>query len=317
MTQQEQQPWFEFSVLETEGEGVEVGKLTRLLSSLSSSFYAIARAKIGMAGPRPGRRTIAEETLAGMRVIRVRPGSTTIEVAPPPGAIQGRLGIVEEPTPDDVALDFYEEMRRIEEGKPASADRQDIRRHVRSVIEEAGQIGPRAELVYRPLPGPPGVAPPQVLRTSIRTTEVPEEKPPGRRRLRRRLSGHAYMVDVEPGRQRLRVKLPDGRDTTLDVLKELVPGIAAALDQVVEIQVDEEVEGNISISRVASDLTVLPTSGPGSDQPPKSISELETEQRVPSEPPDYVALASSVWNTEEDIAEFEQYVRESRRAEST
>ncbi|MGB6836927.1 MAG: hypothetical protein WBF66_04395 [Dehalococcoidia bacterium] len=316
MTQEDLQPWFEFSVLDTEGEGVEVGKLTRLLSSLSSSFYAIARAKIGMAGPRPGRRKIAEETLAAIRLVRVRPGSTTIEVAPPTGAIQGQLQIVEEPTPDDVALDFYEEVRRIEEGEPAPADRQDIRRHVRAVVEEAGQIGPRAEIVYRPLSPRPGLPRRAVLRTSIRTTEVPEEKPPGRGMRRRRLSGHAYMVDVEPGRERLRVKLPDGRDITLDVQEELTARIAAALDQVVEVQVEEEVEGNIPISRVARDLAVLPTSGPGSDQPPKSISELEREQNMPSERPDYVALASIVWETEEEIAQFEQYVRELRRAET-
>ena len=316
MTNDQFEPWFVFSILDTEGEGVEVGKLSRLLSSLSSAFYAIARAKIGTAGPRPGRRKMAEETLAAVRLVRVSPGSMTIEVAPPPGAIQGRFAVVEEPTPDDVALDFYEEVRRIEAGESVPSDRIDIRRHVRVVVEEAGQIGPRAEIAYSPLSPRPGLPRGQVLRTSIRTREVAEQELTERQTRARRLSGHAYMVDVEPGRQRLRVKLPDGRDITLDVDEELGGRIAAALDRPVELQVQEEIEGGIPTSRVARDVTILPSSGSKSDKPPKSIAELEREQNLAKERPDYVALASAVWRTEGEIAEFERYVRELRRVET-
>ena len=124
------------------------------------------------------------------------------------------------------------------------------------------------------------------------------------------------MVDVEPGRQRLRVKLPDGRDVTLDVQEDLAVSLAAALDRAIEVQVEEEVEGNTPTSRVARDLTILPSSAPQSDQPPRSIAELEREQQLPRERPDYVALASAVWETEAEIAEFERYVREMRRAET-
>jgi len=316
MTRDELEPWFVFSVLDTEGEGVEVDKLTRLLQSLSSAFYAIARAKIGMAGPRPGRRRIAEEALAAIRLVRVRPGSTTIEVAPPPGSVQGRLEIVEEPTPDDVALDFYEEVRRIETGESAPADRLDIRRHVRAVVEEAGQIGPRAEVVYSPLAPLQGRPLRQVLRTSIRTRDIAEEHVPEHQTRRRRLLGHAYMVDVEPGRQRLRVKLPDGRDVTLEIQENLAASLAAALDRAVELQVEEEVEGDTPTSRIARDLTILPSSGPKSDQPPRTIQELEREQNLPRGHPDYVALASAVWETEAEVVEFERYVQEMRRAET-
>ena len=83
-TQDEQHPWFTFTVRDTGGTGVEVPKLAKLLEDISSTFYAIARAKIGVGGPRPGRRRIAEEALAGVRLVRVSPGSTTIELEPPP-----------------------------------------------------------------------------------------------------------------------------------------------------------------------------------------------------------------------------------------
>jgi hypothetical protein len=313
MVEEESKPWFVFSVVDTDGEGVEVDKLSRLLQSLSSAFYAIARSKIGMAGPRPGRRKIAEEGLAAIRLVRVAPGSTVIEVAPP---IQGRLGMVEEPSPDDVALDFYEEVRRIEGGESPAADRVDIRRHVRAVVEEAGQIGPQAEIAYSPLFPRPGLPQRAVLRASIRTRDVAEEQLPEHRTRRRQLSGHAYMVDVEPGRQRLRVKLPDGRDMTLDVQEDLASELAAAVDRAIELQVEEEVEGSIPTSRVARGLTILPSSGPKSDQPPKSIQELEREQNLSGERPDYVSLASAVWETEAEVAGFERYVREIRRAET-
>jgi hypothetical protein len=124
------------------------------------------------------------------------------------------------------------------------------------------------------------------------------------------------MVDVEPGRQRLRVKLPDGRDVTLEVDEELGGRIAAALDHAVELQVEEEIEGQTPTSRVARDVTVLPSSGSKSDKPTKSIAQLEREQNLPKERPDYVALASAIWETGAEIAEFERYVRELRRVET-
>jgi hypothetical protein len=84
----------------------------------------------------------------------------------------------------------------------------------------------------------------------------------------------------------------------------------------VELQVHEEIEGGIPTSRVARDVTILPSSGPKSDKPPKLIAELERQQNLPRERPDYVALASAVWKTGEEIAEFERYVRELRRVET-
>jgi hypothetical protein len=124
------------------------------------------------------------------------------------------------------------------------------------------------------------------------------------------------MVDVEPGRQRLRVKLPDGRDVTLEIQENLAASLAAALDRAVELQVEEEVEGDTPTSRIARDLTILPSSGPKSDQPPRTIQELEREQNLPRGHPDYVALASAVWETEAEVVEFERYVQEMRRAET-
>lgn len=317
MTQEEQAPWFVFTVQDTGGDGVEIPKLARLLEDLSSTFYAIARAKIGTAGPRPGRRTIAEETLAGIRLVRVLPGSTTIELEPPPAAAQAQLPLLEEPTADDVALAFYEEVRRIESAGPVTEGRSDIRRRVRAVIEDAAEIGSQAEIVYRPLTRRRGFPPTPVLRTTIRTREMPTEERLERSTRKRRLSGHAYMADVEPGRQRLRIKLPDGRDLTLDVDEGLITQISAALDRVVELSVEEEFEGDVATNRVARGVEILPSSGPGSDRPPKSLEELEREQDLPKERPDYQALVSAVWETEAEVAEFEEHLREMRPAESS
>lgn len=316
-TQDEQRSWFVFTVQDTGGNGVEVPKLAKLLDDLSSTFYAIARAKIGAGGPRPGRRSIAEEALAGVRLMRVSPGSITIELDPPPAASQAQLPLLEEPTADDVALEFYEEVRSIGAGRHAPEGGWDIRRRVRTVIEDAAEIGSRAEIIYRPVVRRPTFPSEAVLKATIQTRAVPAERAPERSRRKRRLSGHAYMVDVEPGRQRLRIKLSDGRDATLDADEELISRIRDALDRIVEIEVEEELEGEIITSRTAQSVKVLPSSGPGSDQPPKSIEELEREQSLPKERPDYAALASAIWRTEADIEKFEEHVRQIRQAETT
>ena len=48
-------------------------------------------------------------------------------------------------------------------------------------------------------------------------------------------------------------------------------------------------------------------------EPHKSIEELAREQGVLDKPiPDYVALATALWPTEEDVEDFLQYVDEMR-----
>ena len=310
------EPWLVFTVRDVEGIGVEIAKLTHLLNDLSSAFYAIARAQIGVAGPRPGRRAVAEEILAAFRLVRVTPGSTVIELAPPSTDGQTQLQLFEEPTAEDVAFAFYEEIECIERGTPPVEGRWDVRRHVRAVVEDAGEIGQRAEIVYRPRTARPGLPPGHVLTTSFRTTDIPQPGAVERSTRRRRFSGHAYMADVEPGRQRMRIKLPDGRDVTLEVDEQVAARIVPALDRVVEIEVDEDMEGDITARRVALGLEILPSSGAGSDVPPKSVEELEREQDLPEKRPDYVSLASAIWRTQEELVEFDDHLREMRRAQS-
>lgn len=306
--------WFEFTVYDTGGDGVEIPKLARLLEDISAAFYAIARAKIGAAGPRPGRRSVAEATIAGARVLRVLPGSARIEFAPPENANQAQLPLLDEPTADDVAYEFYDEIRNIEAGRQTAGERWDIRRRLRTVIEDAAEIGARAEIKYRPLVRRPNFPQDALLITSFRTKELPPEEPHRRSTRRRRVSGHAYMVDVEPGRQRLRLKLSDGRDLTLDVDEVLAARIPSALDHVVEVDVHEEFEGEVATSRVARNIDILPSSGPGSDKPPKSVEELEREQNLPAERPDYALIASSIWESADDLIEFDEYIRQIRQA---
>ena len=120
------------------------------------------------------------------------------------------------------------------------------------------------------------------------------------------------MVDVEPGRWRIRVKLPDGRDVTLDATAELANVMKQAVDRVVEIESVEEMVGDVVSARTAVNLHLLPSAGPGSSQPPKSIEELAREQFIPEQRPDYVALATAVWESEEDLADFESHLSQIR-----
>lgn len=306
--------WLILKITETDGEGVEVSKLARLLERVSAAFYAIARTKVGppQAGRR-GPRTTAEDALAGVRLVRVSPGSTTIEFAPPAASLQIGLPEADLVTPDGLVSDFLDEIDQIEAGQDVRPDGWEFRRRVQEVVEQAGQIGARGELLYQPLSTADGG---KVRTLHFRTREIPPSAPPQRSSRSRRLVGHAFMVDVEPGRQRIRLKMSDGRDVTLEVDENLLTSIPGALDRVVELQVDEQVEGSVTTSRTVRSLSVLPSSAPGSDRPPKSIAQLAEEQELPSERPDYVAIASTVWVTEEDIRKFDEHVASMRTAEA-
>ncbi len=311
--QEQDQPWFTFRILEMDGEGVEVPRLAKVLEELSSAFYAIARGKLGSEAARPGPHTTKEEAIAAVRLLRVVPGSATIELAPPPSAEQGQLNVTTDATSDDVASDFIEELKLIGSGEPSFSGNEEIRRRVRSVVEEAGEIGARAEVVLNPMFSRSGVQT-VAIRATVRTRDLRKDPVPKKHSRRRRFSGHAYMVDVEPGRQRLRVKMPDGRDMTIDVADELIEKTRAALDQVVEVNVQEDFQGAATIGRRILGIEILPSSGPGSDRPPKSVEDLAREQNLPSERPDYSDLAGEIWSNEREIEEFHQELKAMRRA---
>lgn len=313
---QEEGPWLTLTLRETGPEGVEAPKLARFLEALSSAMYVIARSKLGGDALRPGPRTLAEDALAAVRVVRVEPGSAIIQLAPPPEAAQGRLTLAAEATPDDVALELLDEVQRLNSGEPAIEGRWEIRRRVREVVVDAGQIGSQAEIALRPLFPRPGLPAGSVRRASFRTREISTEAEPPRERRSRRVSGHAFMVDVEPGKQRLRIKLPDGRDMTLDVDEGIVPAIHDALDRVVDLEIEEELEGTTAVSKVARSVAILPPAGATTDRPAKSIADLEREQNMPAERPDYAALSSAIWESQEQITAFAEHIRNVRQAET-
>jgi len=310
--------WFEFRIEETEGRGVEAAKLSRLLQDLSSAFYAIARARLGKDAARPGRRTLDEDALAAIRIVRISPSSAIIEADPPITGFQPRLEFPDEPTAEDVLFDFALEAQRLDRKERSAFSRPEVRRRVQAVLRDASEIGRVTEVVVRPkgskLPVP---LEDKELRVRVTGEEAVKELEAIPRRPRtRRLSGHAYMVDVEPGRWRMRLKLPDGRDLTLDANPELSALMKAAVDQVVEIEAVEELEGDQVASRQAVNLTVLPSSGRGSGKPPKSIEELAKEQGLADARPDYQSLATEVWETEDQLRDFIEHLRRVRQEAS-
>ncbi len=200
---------------------VEASRRPRCRSSLqdlSSAFYAIARAKLGKQSGRRGPHTSDEDALAAIRIVRITPGSAVIEADPPIVGFQPRLEFPDETTAEDVLFDFALEAQRLDRKSlcffpprsPATCA---------SGLERCRRDWAYDGIVLRPK----GTKPPvelqdDELRVRVSAEEmrgIPEVVAPRSSRPRR-WSGHAYMVDVEPGRWRMRLKLPDGRDLTLE-----------------------------------------------------------------------------------------------------
>jgi hypothetical protein len=316
--EQDNRPWFEFRIEDTEGLGVEASKLSKLLQDLSSAFYAIARAKLGADATRRGRRTADEDILAAIRIVRVMPGSTVLEAEPPAAGLQTSLDLMASPTADDVAYDFALEAQRADRRQRSAFSRPEVRRRVQAVLRDASEIGQTTEVIVRPRGNKrPDFAQGDEMRvrlTALGAIKADERAIPVPRR--RRLTGHVFMVDVEPGRLRVRLKLPDGRDLTLDAEPGLTNMLPTAVDRAVEIEAIEEFEGDQVTGRTAVDLLLLPSSGIGSDVPPKSIEELAAEQGLSNASPNYRALADAVWTTKEELAEFDEYLKQVRRPAS-
>jgi len=249
--------------------------------------------------------------LASVRLRRVRPGSAVLELDPPTSLQVGLDGIA--PSADEVAVEFIHESNGLITGEPSPDRTGTVRRLVRQVLVDAGEIGSLAEIALnpvRPLAGLPKAA--LVATVPIKTmTEI--EEPRATERRKRKVVGHAYMVDVEPGRERLRMKLTDGRDLTLDVEEGISPeSVKSALDHAVEVSIEEELGGPTAARPTMTELNVLPPAG---RVPQRTIVELMVEQGLPANRPDYQALATAVWSTDEELAEFDEYLREMRQSE--
>ncbi|MEX2236958.1 MAG: hypothetical protein WEB00_05410 [Dehalococcoidia bacterium] len=302
--------WLEFRI-ETADDGVEAKKLARLLQDLSSSFYAIARSKVGKRG-RPGPRTSDEDSLAAVRIVRLSPGSAIIEAEPPVLDSQSQMRFDDGPTTaDEIGFEFFQAIQRLGT-QGATSGPQDFVRFIHAFVSDIGEIGESVDVIYRPVNPHPETGLKAELRTRLQTHTVPELTQVEATKRVRRFTGHVYMVDVEPGRPRLRVKLPDGRNLTLSVSDEVLDQLPTALDHAVAIEAIDELEGSSVARTTATNITRLPSAGEAIVRPPKSIEELAREQQLPAEHPDYVALASAIWTTESELSEFAEYLADSR-----
>jgi len=309
-------PWLEFRIEQIEGQGVEAAKLAELLGDFSSALYAIARAKLGKVAARPGRRSADEEALAAIRIVRILPGSAVIEADPPALELQMRMDPVPWPTADAVLMDFANEAKRSTSSEPSAFARPEIRKHVQAVLRDCSRIGRQSEIVVRPRASSGLVTEDGEFRVRLPTAGPPPEEAepePTAPPRHRRLTGHVYMVDVEPGRSRIRLKQPDGHDVTLETDSALADVLKRAVDSAVELEALEELAGDQVTSRRAINLSLLPSAGAGSDKPPKTVAELAEEQGLVGLHPDYRSLASEVWDTREHLAEFEEYLRQTRQ----
>ncbi len=310
----EPQPWFLFRIEDSDEAGIEPPKLARLLTEMSAAFYAIARMQIDETPTRPGRRTYQEEAIAGARIKSIIPGSTTIELAPPAAADQARL-FQDEPDADSVISTFAEEIENIEQDVPPDPSRWEVRHRVRAVLERAGDIGSRGMIAYNPRPGRSGREMRSVL-TTFRIRDLPAENPRSQPWVvRHQLSGRAYMADVEPGRERMRLKLSNGRDVTLDVAPDAVHEIKGNLEKLVEVDVVQTMEGDAPSKRMVESARALPDMEEPNDIPPRTLDEIETDLKLPRRV-NYEALATAVWRTPEEVEEFMSHVSEIRRPAS-
>lgn len=296
-------PWFEFRIHDADTtRGVDTRVLSRFLAELTVAMRAIADDRLGI-GERRGPMTADERAIAAIRVTAVRPGSIALQFAEPPTSeLQSDL-LSQRVTPDDAMGEFIS-LCQSATGEYPQTELSRPYRAVTDVLRTAARIGSSATLTHRNKHG-------QETHASIPLEQdwipVPSDQITDIQQ--RTIIGHVYMVDIELGRQRLRVKLPDESDLTLDVDEVLLGEIGEAIDQLAELHVSEaSVDGRI-VERVVGSYILLPARERASLSPPKSLLEIARERGfLLRPPPDYRELASAVWETEGEVEDFGEYI---------
>ncbi len=307
----EQDPWLGIRITEMPDTGIDSRALSALLSQFADAMILAARWKLGERRPRRGPPSASERKLATIRVRSVVPGSLNIAYLEPPAVDPSVLLLPGmEPsgvTPDDVAtvvLDEFDLVARSEEVEPG---KEPLRRAARRFLDSASKVGDVCEFVHNSATGP-------VRRTRIQINQI-ESEPRVSVERPVRLFGHAYMVDVEPGRWRLRVRTPSEAEYTMDVAEDAKDSLPEVLDRLVRIDATERLVKGFVVGRRVDHMELLPVAEHGPERPPRSLSELAAVQGLLRAPvPDYAAMASSIWESEADVVAFVQYLSETRRA---
>lgn len=300
----ERSGWLELVFDVPAGAGVDA----RNLADVLRDFSAAARVVAGDYLSEPDRRgppSPAERMLSALRVVSVQSGSLIIEFAPPDVGV-GQAPLLGKPiTASDIALEVLEGMA----GPPVDADQAGITRRYRAferLRRSARRIAPGASARLR--------HPDSGVRSFVIGFDSAESRPLREPEIRQRtMFGHVFMADVESGRQRLRVKLPDGSDHTLSVDLDLIPELNAVLNRVVELDVSEARIGGEVVERVVGAVRVLEPSETGNDQPAQSVDDLARQQGLAMQPiPDYFALVDALLEDEEEVERFAAHLTSMR-----
>lgn len=302
--------WLSVRISEIDGDGADARALSRVLLALSNTMLAGARFILGERRPRSGAPSLAETQLASLTVTSITPGSIVMGFSRPqglpPGA--GAPDSASSPTPEDVASLVLDSIESVSRGKGVPPGAGSLWRTARQFIEAAGRVGGSCDLHVRDGSG-------TIRRVNVAVRDLPLPATASSDERDVSIFGHVFMADVETGRLRLRIKLPNDSDVTIETVPELRDSLPELLDQPVLLTVTEQLRDGIVVSRTVSEARVLPLGLAGAEHPPHSLAELALAQGLIDQPaPDYVALASATWPQLEDVEQSLGITKRLRKA---
>ena len=292
------EPWI---LLSYEGgeldKGVTAGELAALLQSLSQAFNAAARALAGDGALETRRGRLPEDLakVARFRIERIERGALVVEASPP---LEASFAGDEFIDSDRVARLVIEKIAEVASSpRQTSASLGNIQRSARRVANFARRK--RSQLTIQHNPTTSNLEP-------WSRTIIHQDEPPARLVEESALveseivNGRVFMVDIEPGRSRLRVVSSDGRHVTAMIDDRLRLEAASALNKLAVVTLSVIHTGLNVGSRQVQSILVIDDS---LEQMPAPEA-LAHKQSIPDDPPDYAALAEEIWPTDEDAAAF-------------
>ena len=223
-----ERPWMHFHIAGNPTGGVDARALAELLQEMAKAARLIADEKLSL-GRRRGPMNELERSLAAFRVISVSPGSLDITLAEPPvpEAQAIPMWLDDEVTPAAIARDLVREFEAIASNAPTPIGANGRRQAVERVVRSAARIGEVAEIIHYPV-NDEAVRIHVVLSRSSSASDEP--RPEVRQRI---MFGQVFMADEEAGRQRVRVKLADGSDSTMAIERDVTDVMPDVLGQLV------------------------------------------------------------------------------------
>ncbi len=303
----DQGPWAEFVVDGGAKDGIDASALASLLSSLARAARCVA-ADLLHRPVSAGRIGNQERDIAKILVSGISNSSVHIQLSAPKlgSGVQLELegGDLNSVTADEVMETLQSDLAST---SPVPGMSKERRAAVADVLHNSRRLGNELRMTSKQS---------RAKGHSFTTVQLSNRVDKGKQANSSGvLFGVTYMVDVEPGKARLRLRTFEGESFRCDVPSALIRRLPPIVGKPIEVRFEQKAASRGVPRNVARSLRLLDESEVGAYPVPKRWRQLAAQHRIDFDCiPEETDLIRACFESEDEMDQFREFLQQMRQA---